>query len=367
MEISKELLTGFPLRRHKLPTDPFFDDGNQIFSFHEKTVNSDIDFLVDSISAVHIEEFGCSVKGCRETFTDPMQCNRHYDMLHRYSCETCHRNFSSNHLLSLHISESHDAFFQAQRDKGIAVFHCLIESCGRSFKAVETRRRHLVEKHKYPPDFRFNVAKRPHQKYQKNKKSNSTNSSSRDATIKSQPDTAMEIEHDSKSTKKTKPKKEQASRKPKDAKIMNDSASGMCVESQVNHITEVGMKNSLTGEGSNTQPKSKNKNRKPTKGKRHEKPPKDEKMAIDSPGEEDRIVALPSEKPKESNTANEIDKSSVESFECNLPMDKGIDSVPANHEQKQAGATASFTMNTKMVPRSVSFCRGRMNTKGLTK
>jgi len=358
MEISKELLTGFPLRRHKLPTDAFFDDGNQIFSFHEKTVNSDIDFLVDSISAVHIQEFGCSVKGCRETFTDPMQYNRHYDMLHRYSCETCHRNFSSNHLLSLHISESHDAFFKAQRDKGIAVFHCLIESCGRSFKAVETRRRHLVEKHKYPPDFRFNMARRPHQKYQKNKKSNNGN-----VPIKAESDVAME--NDCKNTKKTKTKTQQqdSSGKAKDIQMV-DHAIGMCVESG-----EIGIGNrhsNSTGKGSDTQnnkPKPKNKNRK-QKGKGLKKLPKDDKMTIDFPAVEDKVTTLANEKPKELKTAHKIDDAASKEPSCNLPMDKDVDSVP---KQEQKAGTTSFTMNTKMVPRSVSFGRCRMTTKELTK
>ena len=167
--ISKELLSGFPVKIHRPPDDPFFEDGNQIFCYHEKTVNNDIDFLVDSITAVHIDEFKCSVKGCLETFTNPMQYNRHYDMLHKFRCETCSRSFSNNHLLSTHISENHDMFFRAQKEKGIAVYHCLIETCGRTFKAMETRRRHLVEKHKYPADFRFNAAKRNHQKYQYSK------------------------------------------------------------------------------------------------------------------------------------------------------------------------------------------------------
>ena len=173
MSISKELLLGFPVKIHRPPTDPFFEDGNQVFCFHEKTVNSDIDFLVDSITAVHIDEFNCSVKGCLETFTNPMQYNRHYDMLHKFRCETCSRSFSNNHLLSTHISENHDMFFKAQKEKGIAVYHCLIETCGRTFKAMETRRRHLVEKHKYPSDFRFNAVKRNHQKYQKSKNGSS--------------------------------------------------------------------------------------------------------------------------------------------------------------------------------------------------
>lgn len=169
MEITKNLLNDIPIRRHLTCNDPFFEDGNSVFCFHEKTVNSDIDFLVDSITAVHIEEFSCSVKGCMETFTNPIQYNRHFDMLHKFRCVTCFRNFSSNYLLSLHISESHDAFFQAQRDKRLAIYQCLVESCGRTFKVIETRRRHLVEKHKYPADFRFHAVKRTHQKYQKNK------------------------------------------------------------------------------------------------------------------------------------------------------------------------------------------------------
>lgn len=188
MEIDKQLFKDLPLRRHIHPNDTFFGDGNQAFSLYEKTVDEDIDFIIDSIGAVHIEEFSCTVKGCLKKFTSPIQFNRHYDMLHKYYCQTCSRNFPSNYLLSLHISENHDTYFEAQKEKGVASFYCLLESCGQKFVSEIERKNHLVTSHRYPPNFRFNAVKRTHKKYQQKETGNNKNKQHRkENSTKKQP------------------------------------------------------------------------------------------------------------------------------------------------------------------------------------
>ena len=42
----------------------------------------------------------------------------HYNQIHVNRCLTCHRNFPSNHFLTLHIAENHDPINEAKRERG---------------------------------------------------------------------------------------------------------------------------------------------------------------------------------------------------------------------------------------------------------
>ena len=66
-------------------------------------------------------------------------------------CQYCHIGLPNAHLLDLHISESHDSFFQAQVDRGIPVYQCLVEFCGERFSSVEERKSHLEHTHVFSP------------------------------------------------------------------------------------------------------------------------------------------------------------------------------------------------------------------------
>lgn len=66
-------------------------------------------------------------------------------------CHYCHIGLPNAHLLDLHISESHDNFFQAQVDRGSPVYQCLVEFCGERFSSVEERRLHLEHVHRFCP------------------------------------------------------------------------------------------------------------------------------------------------------------------------------------------------------------------------
>ena len=159
-----------PIRRTFLPSDPFFDEGNEEYRCFEKVVDEDIDFIIDSLDAVRISEFKCSVKGCKENFISPLQFNRHYDILHKFRCEECVRDFPCNFFLCLHIEEHHDAFFKAQIERGAALYRCLLQDCTNVFKNEIERKDHLIRKHRYPSHFRFNAIKRTHSKYQDKKR-----------------------------------------------------------------------------------------------------------------------------------------------------------------------------------------------------
>ncbi|KAL8388506.1 hypothetical protein RB595_009201 [Gaeumannomyces hyphopodioides] len=83
----------------------------------------------------------------------------HYNKQHVNRCHECNKNFPSDHILSLHIEECHDSFVAALRDKGERTYSCFIEDCDRKCRDPSKRRRHLIDKHTYPPNFFFDVTR----------------------------------------------------------------------------------------------------------------------------------------------------------------------------------------------------------------
>lgn len=66
-------------------------------------------------------------------------------------CQHCLTGLPNAHLLDLHISESHDSFFQTQAERGLPVYQCLVEYCEETFTSVEERRLHLECTHMFCP------------------------------------------------------------------------------------------------------------------------------------------------------------------------------------------------------------------------
>lgn len=60
----------------------------------------------------------CGVGGCTEQFTSQAAYEAHYAACHRHVCATCKQVFSGDRLLSLHVSEAHDALFAVMASTG---------------------------------------------------------------------------------------------------------------------------------------------------------------------------------------------------------------------------------------------------------
>ncbi|XP_004210721.1 zinc finger protein 511 [Hydra vulgaris] len=148
------------IKRRFPPDDPFFEDGDILFTRLIRTVDETVDSITESLDAVNISSFKCSIKGCSKIFSSPFLYNQHFDLLHRYVCHSCNRHLPSNHLLELHLMETHDTYFQACLEKGLEVYQCFLQSCRMKFVNEETRKKHLVDIHHYPADFKFSVSKR---------------------------------------------------------------------------------------------------------------------------------------------------------------------------------------------------------------
>jgi hypothetical protein len=86
------------------------------------------------------------------TFSD---FETHYAQAHTNRCSSCHKNFPTEHFLSLHISENHDPLDEARRAKGEKTYRCFVEGCEKVCSAPPKRRMHLTDKHMFPKNYDF--------------------------------------------------------------------------------------------------------------------------------------------------------------------------------------------------------------------
>jgi len=158
-----------PLRRFFTPGDVFFQEGNRrCFSESKHFVkNEDIAQLSARLSQFTFIEarslssvIACEVKGCKAAFSTTVAYELHLQASHWFSCKECRQTFPSNFLLDIHVIESHDNLFKAKREKGEAVFACLVESCCTKFSHEGDRKQHLLQSHNYPASFRFNIGRK---------------------------------------------------------------------------------------------------------------------------------------------------------------------------------------------------------------
>lgn len=88
----------------------------------------------------------------------------HIQTLHTHICQACKKCFPSHNFLSIHIEENHDPFFQIKKDRGEKVFRCLDNylGCKKVCSNKSKRRLHMIDKHGYPRDFKFNIIDQGH-------------------------------------------------------------------------------------------------------------------------------------------------------------------------------------------------------------
>lgn len=103
----------------------------------------------------------CNIAPCRHrSFVSAQEYESHYNSVHRHVCLECQAIFPSNHFLELHLAEAHDPIRRIRMERGESVLQCFEESCTRTFATPKLRRRHLIDKHKYPKTFHFSITMR---------------------------------------------------------------------------------------------------------------------------------------------------------------------------------------------------------------
>ncbi|KAK7311351.1 hypothetical protein RJT34_09432 [Clitoria ternatea] len=171
VEHNHNLQLGFPywkpVRRRFRPDSPFFAPGNLERELIAKQVALELTEEkkpVDNWIQEEEREVFCPIVGCGACLSSMEDFENHYNARHTTSCSVCSRVYPTPRLLSIHISEVHDSFFQAKAARGSDVYECLVEGCGLKFKSYQSRQQHLVDRHKFPTSFEFFKKARPSKK-----------------------------------------------------------------------------------------------------------------------------------------------------------------------------------------------------------
>lgn len=148
-----------PIRRRFEPDSPFFLSSNIERELLAKQVALDLtEEEKDQIRSIEDQENSklfCPIVGCGARLKSLDAFEEHYTARHTASCSVCSRVYPTARLLSMHVSEVHDSFFQAKVARGFPMFECLVEGCGAKLKSYKSRQQHLVDKHKFPAAFEF--------------------------------------------------------------------------------------------------------------------------------------------------------------------------------------------------------------------
>ncbi|KAJ3701471.1 hypothetical protein LUZ61_005176 [Rhynchospora tenuis] len=145
-------------RRRFKPDDPFFASGNLERELLAKHVALDLTederYQLQRMEIADANLF-CPIAGCGARLECLEEFEDHYNTRHIASCSVCYRVYPTSRLLSIHISEVHDSFFQAKVARGFPMYECLVEGCGAKLKSYKSRQRHLIDKHRFPSSFEF--------------------------------------------------------------------------------------------------------------------------------------------------------------------------------------------------------------------
>ncbi|KAJ1401848.1 Zinc finger C2H2-type [Sesbania bispinosa] len=156
-----------PLPRRFPPDSPFFASGNLERELLAKQVALELTEEKQQLEIwIHEEgrEVFCPIVSCGARLTSVEDFENHYNARHTASCSVCSRVYPTSRLLSIHVSEAHDSFFQAKVARGYDMYECLVEGCGMKFKSYNSRQQHLADKHKFPTSFEFFKKSRPSKK-----------------------------------------------------------------------------------------------------------------------------------------------------------------------------------------------------------
>jgi len=114
---------------------------------------------IEEFLHVDYARFNCQVPGCKETFSQLQESEKHYSAVHRHSCSVCKKSLPSSHLLEIHIQENHDSFFAVLSERKPS-YQCFLPTCSYLSWNASERHEHAIKAHKFPPDFRFDKIKK---------------------------------------------------------------------------------------------------------------------------------------------------------------------------------------------------------------
>lgn len=157
------------------PDDPFFATGNAVCGAYKRY--GVVDINEEQLCHQVLKSFPCHAPNCTQEFSTTAEYELHYNSRHRFVCSECKKCLPSPHLLDLHVSETHDSFFQVRVErKETNMYRCFVEDCTVKSSDPAARRSHCIEVHNFPHDFRFDQsAKKSKTKSQSAKKKDKAN------------------------------------------------------------------------------------------------------------------------------------------------------------------------------------------------
>jgi len=185
--------------------EDYDDDDDDDDDDSETENDGDCEYEEEQSLSLPLSLFQCSMPHCNETFESIASYEAHYEKNHVFQCSQprCKLRgaaLPNEHLLDLHIQESHDAYFQTMlehysrprpcsssspsssphpnqlmtimsssqnNNNSGKLYQCLVESCKERFQNDVERCHHLNLMHGYPKWFRF------HSRAKKKKKKSS--------------------------------------------------------------------------------------------------------------------------------------------------------------------------------------------------
>lgn len=119
----------------------------------KKTTVLDADCDPDALERRHRGTLWCN---CPREFDSALEFESHYASRHRLACIECRAAFPTEHLLELHITESHDPIFAARPSSADRPkYACVVEGCRECFASWADRKAHACETHRYPSSFAY--------------------------------------------------------------------------------------------------------------------------------------------------------------------------------------------------------------------
>ncbi|CAO2147264.1 unnamed protein product [Urochloa humidicola] len=146
-------------RRRLAPDDSFFAAGDlerELLAKHlALDLSEDDRNQLEKMEVASTCTLFCPIAGCGAHLDCLEDFEDHYVTRHTASCSVCSRVYPTSRLLSIHVSEAHDSYFQAKVARGFPMYECLVEGCGVKLKSYKSRQQHLIDKHQFPKSFEF--------------------------------------------------------------------------------------------------------------------------------------------------------------------------------------------------------------------
>ncbi|XP_014206673.1 zinc finger protein 511 [Copidosoma floridanum] len=134
--------------------DPFFENSHKYCKVLERkgvTIEDD-----ERLCHEMMGEFTCNA--CNATFQNLLDYELHYHNCHHYVCAKCNKWRPTARLLDIHVQETHDNFFQVLAERQ-PMYQCFVSECEEKFKDPAERRKHCLEVHEFPKNYRYDNSK----------------------------------------------------------------------------------------------------------------------------------------------------------------------------------------------------------------